>query len=61
MTSSESAATFCFYNHNERMEVLNALTCYRKKLKEEQEMPVNVRATVLDQIIDDFQTFALAN
>ena len=55
------AATFCFYNHNERIEVLNALTCYRKKLKEEQEMPTNVRATVLDQIIDDFQSFTLAN
>ena len=58
---TESAATFCFYNHNERMEVLNALTSYRKRLKDEQEMPVNVRATVLDQIIDDFQSFTLAN
>ena len=57
---TESAATFCFYNHNERMEVLNALTYYRKKLREEQEMPVN-EETVLDQIIDDFQSFTLAN
>jgi len=58
---TESAATFCFYNHNERMEVLNALTSYRKKLQTEQEMPAHVRATVLDQIIDDFQSFTLAN
>jgi len=58
---TESAATFCFYNHNERMEVLNALNFYRQRLKEEQEMPSNVRATVLDQIIDDFQAFTLAN
>ena len=58
---TESAATFCFYNHNERMEVLHALTCYRKKLQTEQEMPLNVRATVLDQIIDDFQSFTLQN
>ena len=58
---TESAATFIFYKHNERMEVLNDLTYYRKKLREEQEMPVNVRETVLDQIIDDFQSFTLAN
>ena len=58
---TESAATFCFYNHNERMEVLNALTFYRQRLKEEQEMPTSVGATVLDQIIDDFQSFTLQN
>ena len=58
---TESAATFCFYNHNERMEVLNALTFYRRRLKEEQEMPTSVGATVLDQIIDDFQSFTLQN
>ena len=58
---TESAATFCFYNHNERMEVLNALTCYREQLRKEQELPINVMPTVLDQIIDDFQSFTLAN
>lgn len=57
----ESAATFCFYNHNERMEVLIALNRYKQQLRVENESPINVRATVLDQIIDDFQTFTLAN
>jgi len=58
---TESAATFCFYNHNERMEVLNALNRYKQQLRENNESPINVRATVLDQIIDDFQSFTLAN
>ena len=58
---TESAATFCFYNHNERMVFLNSLNCYKQQLRENDESPINVRATVLDQIIDDFQTFTLAN
>ena len=57
----ERAATFCFYNHEERMEVLNALNCYKQQLRENNQSPINVRTTVLDQIIDDFQTFTLAN
>jgi len=58
---TESAATFCFYNHNERKEVLYALLRYKTQLQVDNESPMNVNATVLDQIIDDFQSFTLAN
>ena len=58
---TESAATFCFYNHNERKEVLYALLRYKNQLRVDNESPMNVRAEVLNQIIDDFQTFTLAN
>ena len=58
---TESAATFCFYNYNERMEVLNALNYWNSHLRDEQLEPNNVRPEVLNRLIDDFQEFTLAN
>ena len=59
--TTESAATFCFYNHNERMEFLNALNYWDSHLRDEGLDPNNIRREVLNQLIDDFQEFTLAN
>lgn len=58
MTTTRS---FEFYNHKERMEVLNALNCYQRHLDREGIDPVMVRPDVLNRLIDDFQEFVLAN
>jgi len=53
--------SFEFYNHNERMEVLTALNHYQQRLTSDGLEPTNVRAEVLNRLIDDFQEFTLAN
>ena len=52
-------ASFEFYNHKERLEVLNALNCYRDHLDEQGLDPISVRPDVLNRLIDDFQEFVL--
>ena len=54
-----STKSFEFYNHNERLEVLYALTYYQKRLSSEGLDPANCRAEVLNRLIDDFQDFTL--
>ena len=56
-----STASFEFYNHKERMEVLNALNYYRRHLDSEGMDPIMIRPDVLNRLIDDFQEFVLAN
>ncbi len=56
-----STASFEFYNHNERMEVLTALSRWQQHLTSEGLDPTNVRAEVLNRMIDDFQEFTLSN
>ena len=61
MTTKSSTRSFEFYNHNERMEVLNALNYWNSHLRDEHLEPNNVRPEVLNRLIDDFQEFTLAN
>ena len=56
-----STRSFEFYNHKERMEVLNALNCYQRHLDKQGLDPIMVRPEVLNRLIDDFQEFVLAN
>ena len=61
MTTNSTTRSFEFYNHKERMEVLNALNYWNSHLKDEHLEPNNVRSEVLNRLIDDFQEFTLAN
>ena len=61
MTTKTTTRSFEFYNHNERMEVLNALNYWKSHLRDEYLEPNNVRPEVLNRLIDDFQEFTLAN
>jgi len=59
--SKTETRSFEFYNHKERMEVLNALNCYQRHLDEQGMDPIMIRPDVLNRLIDDFQDFVLAN
>jgi hypothetical protein len=61
MTPETTTASFEFYNHDERMEVLTALSRYQQHLSSEGLEPTNVRSQVLNRMIEDFQEFTLAN
>jgi len=59
--TTTTTRSFEFYNHKERMEVLNALNYWNAHLKDEDLEPNNVHPEVLNRLIDDFQEFTLAN
>jgi hypothetical protein len=61
MQTETTTRSFEFYNHNERMEVLTALSRWQQHLSSEGLDPTNVRSEVLNRLIDDFQEFTLAN
>ena len=61
MQTKTTTRSFEFYNHNERMEVLTALSRWQQHLSNEGLEPTNVRSEVLNRLIDDFQEFTLAN
>ncbi len=61
INSKTSTRSFEFYNHNERMEVLNALNHWNHHLRDKGLEPNNVRPEVLNRLLDDFQEFTLAS